>query len=90
MATDLKYTEQYQKLAFGDNGLRILAAAGTSVVGEYFGKVVATAASVISFTSSASGGDATVTSLSLAAGQEVIGNITTISVTSGNIIAYLR
>ena len=36
MASNLYQTSEFQKLSFGDKGLRIIAASATSVAGENF------------------------------------------------------
>ena len=36
MASNLYQTSEFQKLSFGDKGLRIIAASATSVAGEKF------------------------------------------------------
>lgn len=80
------------RLAYGDYGHRILTAAETSVAGEFFHCLHATEASVIDYTSSTTegGGDSTVSNLSIPAGFQVFGNLTTVTVDSGTVIAYLR
>jgi hypothetical protein len=39
MGSNLYYSADFQKLSFGDNGLRYLAAGATSVPGESFGAI---------------------------------------------------
>tara|TARA_R110000803_G_C11839887_1_gene304436 strand:+ start:175 stop:447 length:273 start_codon:yes stop_codon:yes gene_type:complete len=90
MASNLYNTSEFQKLSFGDKGLRILSAAGTSVVGENFCAIQAIESSVISCDINAIGGDASVSSLTLGAGVVIYGNFDNITVTSGKIISYIR
>lgn len=87
---DLKYTENFQKVSFGDFGLRILSSGETSVVGEKFAAIQVLADCVVGFTNNTEGGDTTITNLSLNAGQAIYGNFSAISLSSGKIIAYLR
>ena len=90
MGSNLYYTTDFQKLSFGDNGLRYLAAGETSVSGESFGAIQVIDSAVISCDIDAASGDASLTSVSLFAGSIIYGNFDDISVTSGKIIAYLR
>jgi len=90
MANELQYTSVFQRASFGDYGLRILSSGETSVANENFAAIQVLADCVISMTNSTDGGDTTITSLSLSAGQAIYGNFENISVTSGKIIAYLR
>lgn len=90
MANELQYTSVFQKVSFGDYGLRILSSGETSVANEAFAAIQVLADCVVSFTNNTEGGDTTITSLSLNAGQAIYGNFEDISVTSGKILAYLR
>jgi len=90
MGSNLYYTADYQKLSFGDNGLRYLATGDTSVGGESFGAIQVIDSAVISCDIDAVGGDASLTSVALFAGTIIYGNFDNVSVTSGKIIAYLR
>jgi len=90
MGSNLYSTSDFQKLSFGDNGLRYLVASGTSAVGESFGAIQVLEAAVLSCDSNAAGGDASLTSVSLPGGTIIYGNFDSISVASGKIIAYLR
>ena len=90
MANELQYTSVFQKVSFGDYGLRILSSGETSVANENFAAIQVLADCVISMTNSTEGGDTTITSLSLSAGQAIYGNFEDVSVTSGKVIAYLR
>jgi len=90
MASNLYYSSDFQKLSFGDNGLRIIAASGTSIGGENFCAIQAVEASTISCDIDAAGGDASITSLALTAGTIIVGNFDDVSVASGKIICYLR
>lgn len=76
------------RLSFGDYGLRVLTS--TSVADEYFGAIMATEDTTVTFNNDCDGGDSTITSLSLLAGMTVYGNITTVVVASGKLIGYLR
>jgi hypothetical protein len=90
MGSNLYYSGDFQKLSFGDNGLRYLAAGDTSVLGESFGAIQVVTAATISCDIDASGGDASITSLALPGGTIIYGNFDDISVASGSVIAYLR
>ena len=87
MATDLYYSSEFQKISFGDKGLRVLAVGATSVAGENFCAIQAIESSTISCDIHTNGGD---TSLSIGAGVIIYGNFDDISVASGKIVAYLR
>jgi hypothetical protein len=90
MANELQYTSVFQKVSFGDYGLRILSSGETSVANEAFAAIQVLADCVVSFTNNTDGGDTTITSLSLNAGQAIYGNFEDISLSSGKLIAYLR
>jgi len=90
MANELQYTSVFQKVSFGDYGLRILSSGETSVANETFAAIQVLADCVVSFTNNTEGGDTTITSLSLNAGQAIYGNFEDISLSSGKLIAYLR
>lgn len=90
MANELQYTSVFQKVSFGDYGLRILSSGETSVANEAFAAIQVLADCVVSFTNNTEGGDITITSLSLNAGQAIYGNFEDISLSSGKLIAYLR
>ena len=90
MANELQYTSVFQKVSFGDYGLRILSSGETSVANEAFAAIQVLADCVVSFTNNTEGGDNTITSLSLNAGQAIYGNFEDISLSSGKLIAYLR
>lgn len=90
MGSNLYSTADFQKLSFGDNGLRLLSTGESSAGGESFGAIQIIDSAVISCDSNAAGGDASLTSVSLFAGTIIYGNFDSISVTSGSIIAYLR
>ena len=90
MANELQYTSVFQKVSFGDYGLRILSSGETSVENEAFAAIQVLADCVVSFTNNTDGGDTTITSLSLNAGQAIYGNFEDISLSSGKLIAYLR
>jgi len=90
MANELQYTSVFQKVSFGDYGFRILSSGETSVANENFAAIQVLADCVVSFTNNTEGGDTTITSLSLNAGQAIYGNFEDISLSSGKLIAYLR
>ncbi len=90
MGSNLYYTTDFQKLSFGDNGLRYLVAGATSVSGESFGAIQVLEAAVISCDIDAAAGDASLTSVSLPGGTIIYGNFDDVVVASGKIIAYLR
>ena len=90
MGSNLYNTSDFQKLSFGDNGLRVVNAGSTTTPGESFGAIQVIDSAVISCDIDAIGGDASLTSVSLFAGTIIYGNFDDISVTSGKIIAYLR
>lgn len=90
MANELKYTSVFQQLSFGDYGFRILSSGETSNVGEYFGAIQVLTDSFIGFTNDVANGDTTIANLELMAGQVVYGNFTSVAVTSGKVIAYIR
>jgi len=90
MAADLQYTSVFQKVSFGDYGFRVLSSGETSVANETFAAIQVLADCVVSLTNNTQGGDTTITSLSLSAGQAIYGNFEDVSVTSGKVIAYLR
>ena len=90
MANELKYTSIFQRVSFGDYGLRVLTTGEFSVEGEYFGAIQAITDSTISFTSDAEGGDTSIVNLDLIAGQTIYGNLTDVTMVAGKIVAYLR
>ena len=90
MSSNLYSASEFQKLSFGDKGLRVLASGSTSVVGENFCAIQSLESSVISCDIDTVGGDALITSLALGAGVVIYGNFDDITVTSGKIISYLR
>lgn len=90
MANDLYSANQFHKISFGDYGFRILTNGDTSVSGEYFSTIQVLTDCTISLTSGASGGDSSITNLDLDEGQIIYGNLTSISLSKGDVIAYLR
>ena len=90
MANELKYTSIFQEMAFGDFGMRIISSGETSIEGEFFGAIQVVADCSISFSNNTEGGDSSITNLALSAGQIIYGNITSVVVASGKLIAYLR
>ncbi len=90
MASDLYNTGEFQKLSFGDKGLRIISASQTSQTGENFCAISALEVSTISCDIDTNGGDTSITSLALAPGQLIVGNFDDVSVASGKVICYLR
>jgi len=85
---NLLHESNENRLSFGDYGMRVLTS--TSSAGEYFGVLYATEDSQVDFTNDCDGGDTSITNLILLAGQQVYGNITTVTVDSGKVIGYLR
>lgn len=90
MATDLFFSADFQKAAFGHKGLRILGAGESSAGGEKFLAIQVVADAQVDFTSSAGAGDTTITNLVLEAGFIFYGDLTSITVDSGKVIAYLQ
>ena len=90
MATNLYSTSDFQNAAFGHKGLRILGAGESSAGSEKFLAIQVVADAQVDFTSSASAGDTTITNLVLEAGFIIYGNLTSITVDSGKIIAYMQ
>jgi hypothetical protein len=90
MASDLYYSSEFQKLSFGDKGLRVIAASATSLAGENFCAIQALESSTISCDIDTIGGDTSITSLALGAGSIIYGNFDDVSVASGNVVCYLR
>ena len=90
MASDLYYSGEFQKLSFGDKGLRVIAASATSLAGENFCAIQALESSTISCDIDSVGGDASITSLALGAGSIIYGNFDDVSVASGKVVCYLR
>jgi len=87
---DLKHVQTYQNLAFGGYGFRLLTASETSVSGENFGALQVIEDAVITATSNAEQGDASITSLSLISGTTIFGDFSAVTVASGKVMAYLR
>mgnify|MGYP007046306906 CR=1 FL=1 len=90
MATDLYYSSEFQKISFGDKGLRVLSIGATSVAGENFCAIQAIESSTISCDIDTVGGDSSITSLALGAGSIIYGNFDDVSVASGKVVCYLR
>lgn len=87
---DLYYTSEFQKLSFGDKGLRVLSTGDTSTSGESFCAIQAMEGSTISCDIDTTGGDTSLTSLFLSTGQVIYGNFDDVNVTTGKVIAYIR
>ena len=90
MASNLYYSGEFQKLSFGDKGLRVISASATSLAGENFCAIQAIESSVISCDIDTIGGDTSISSLSMSTGVVIYGNFDDVSVASGNVICYLR
>ena len=90
MSSNLYSASEFQKLSFGDKGLRILATGANSVVGENFCAIQAIESSVISCDIDIVGGDTSISSLPIGAGTVIYGNFDNLNVVSGNFVAYLR
>ncbi len=81
-----------QRASLGLYGQRLLT--GTSVVGEHFIAFTVLTDCVISYTNVAPwnevlGGDTSQTSLSITAGTTIYGMMTTLSLASGSVMAYI-
>ena len=79
-------TPNFQRQVLGQKGLRLIGAAGTGQAGEFYRAITAADDAVISATAEA--GDSLV-SVTIPAGVTVYGLFSTLSVTSGKIIAYI-
>lgn len=90
MSKNLYNVQTFQNLSFGGYGFRVLTAGETSVAGENFGALQVVADAVISATSNAPGGDASITSLTLDAGTSIYGDFSAVTVTSGTVIGYIK
>jgi len=93
MATrDLYSANKFYRLTFGDYGFRYLDSGGTntSPEGEIYGLIESLGNTTLSFTNLTEGGDTTVTDLTLKDFHSIRGNITNITVTAGQCVAYLR
>lgn len=90
MSNDLFYSSNYQKAAFGEFGLRVITNGNTSVVGEKFNAIQVIDDCSITCTNGTTGGDTTITALTLAVGQIIYGTFSAITVNSGSIIAYIE
>ena len=90
MSSNLYSASEFQKLSFGDKGLRILSSGDTSVVGENFCAIQAIESSVISCDIDTVGGDTSISSLSIGAVTIIYGNFSNISISVGKIISYIR
>ena len=90
MASDLYYTSEFQKLSFGDKGLRIIDNGSTSLVGENFCAIQAVEFTTLSADCNSDNGDTSITSLSIGSGATIYGNFDNVSITTGKVIAYLR
>lgn len=88
MASDLYYASEFQKLSFGDKGLRVISS--NSLEGENFCAIQALEFTTFSADNNTVDGDISVTNLSIGSGVIVYGNFDNISVSTGKIIAYLR
>jgi hypothetical protein len=88
--SDLYYTGEFQRLSFGDKGLRVVSSGSTTTTGENFCAIQALEGSTISCDIDTIGGDTSITSLLLSTGQVIYGNFNDITVSSGKIVAYLR
>ena len=87
MSNDLFYSGNYQKAAFGEFGLRVVL--NLSYYSTY-NAIQAMEDSTISCTNAATGGDTSISSLVILAGQIIYGTFHTISCTGGKVIAYIE
>lgn len=84
-----KVSNDYQRATIGGFGQRLLGVE-TSAAGENFVAFTVLADAVVSWTNvNPIGGDASQTSVTLTAGTTIYGNMTTIIVASGSLMAYL-
>lgn len=84
-----KTFNDYQKATIGGFGQRVLGVE-TSVAGENFVAFTVLADASVSWTNvTPKGGDASQTTVTLLAGTTIYGEMTTIIVASGSLIAYL-
>lgn len=90
MAADLQYTSVFQKVSFGDYGLRVLTTGENSQAAEFFAAIQAVTDCTITFKSEAEAGDLNIVNLDLIAGLTIYGNLTDITMVAGKIIAYIR
>lgn len=90
MGVNLEFSSEYQRLTFGDYGLRIISASETSVSGEHFAAIQSLEDSTISCTNNTTDGDTSITSLALTSGSILYGDFDDVSVASGKIVCYLR
>ena len=56
MANELQYTSVFQRVSFGDYGLRVLSSGETSVANEAFAAIQVLTDCVVSFTNNTGGG----------------------------------
>lgn len=86
----LRKLTRFESRTFGEGGHRWIEAAGSSPAGEYYDVIYVTVDSTISYTSVAQGGDSTITSKNVFAGTSIYGQTTSVSVTAGQVLAYIK
>lgn len=79
----LRATTDYERFVMGDLGFRVLT--GASAAGETFRKIVPLGASATVTATCETGDGLTTESID----KEIVGRFTSITVTSGKVIAYL-
>jgi len=84
---NLNSTADFQNMMFGQLGSRYIEAAGTGESGEVYKVITALEATVVTLVQPK--GDATLTDLPIPAGVTVYGKFTSVSVTSGSVLAYI-
>ena len=79
-------TPNFQRQVLGQKGLRSVRAGGTGTSGEFYRAITVLADAVISTTAEA--GDS-LSSVTIPAGVTVYGLFSSVSVTSGEVLAYI-
>lgn len=77
------------KVAFGENGVRVITNAETSLAGETFAVIEAWTDTSVNADSSANNGDTSI-SLSFTAGQRMYGTFKNITSTGGILVCYIK
>lgn len=79
-------TPNFQRQVLGQKGLRSIRTGGTGISGEYYRAITVLADAVISTTADA--GDS-LSSVTIPAGVTVYGLFSAVTVTSGEVLAYI-
>jgi len=98
MGAQLFLAGQFDVLAFGGNGMRVIRSGEQSIADEVFGCIQIVTGSedtdglwaVISFTNDLTQGDSNVTEIYISAGTLIYGNFIDVVVTEGAVICYLK